>query len=602
MNQSDKNIMSVLGIILVTGIFSLVTFGSQIFGDEAGIFSKKVNLGLDLQGGSQLTYRVDLSEALPTQRAAILDGVKSVIENRVNSLGVAEPNVYTSEAEGVSLLVVELPGIKDKGEALAKIGKVVELEFMEEKRTFTDGELAEIVAKNKVTMGKVTGVLAQIKADPSQFDELQKLHSEGGIEQKTGSESTLPPQIVDALTEIKTGQVNPDIFPVGNKRFIFRLDEVSEKEVKTANEGLKIVTENEDGEIAEVKVEDVTPTTEKVFKYSQISFSVLSEHPEGGWARTGLTGAQFEFADVDFDEFGRPTVSISFDDEGAEKFGEITGRNIQKPIAIFIDGYPADFSTNKKLNEQRATRCQYQLVEAEDGQSYCPYAPIVQAEIADGRAVITGQFTQEEAFNISRNLNTGAIPAPVTLIGQQNVGATLGEEALQTGVRAGLWGLLIVAVFMMAWYRLSGVLAVIALGIYAVTLVAVFKLVGVTLTLAGIAGVILSIGMAVDANILIFERMKEEFEKGKGFADALREGFVRAWTSIRDSNVSSLITASILFLFGSGAVRGFAVTLSIGILVSMVTAIFVTRNLLEAFSNSKLAEKKSLWVRLKKGE
>ncbi|MBI3952443.1 MAG: protein translocase subunit SecD [Candidatus Doudnabacteria bacterium] len=265
---------------------------------------------------------------------------------------------------------------------------------------------------------------------------------------------------------------------------------------------------------------------------------------------TGLTGKEFKRASLEFEQrTGAPQISLQFDAEGTKKFSDITSRNIGKRVAIFLDG---------------------QILSA----------PTVQSAITDGRAVITGQFSVDEAKQLVTRLNSGALPVPIKLISQQNVGATLGLASMQKSVIAGLIGFILVALFMVAYYRLPGFLAVLALSIYTALSLMVFKMLNVTLTLAGIAGFILSIGMAVDANILIFERMKEELRRGKTLRQAVEDGFARAWLSIRDSNVSSLITTFLLGYFGTSIVRGFAVTLSIGILLSMFTAITVTRTFL----------------------
>ncbi len=202
--------------------------------------------------------------------------------------------------------------------------------------------------------------------------------------------------------------------------------------------------------------------------------------------------------------------------------------------------------------------------------------------IVDGTAVISGGFTPDQARTLVRNLNYGALPVPITLISTQTIGSTLGDSAVSRGIDAGVWGLIFVALFMLLWYRLPGAIAVIALCVYSAAMLAVFKLIPVTLSAAGIAGFILSIGMAVDANILIFERMKEEFASGKGTQDAIHEGFKRAWASIRDSNLSSIITSIILFWFGTSLVKGFALVLGIGVVVSMLTAVSASRSLLFA--------------------
>jgi preprotein translocase subunit SecD len=206
--------------------------------------------------------------------------------------------------------------------------------------------------------------------------------------------------------------------------------------------------------------------------------------------------------------------------------------------------------------------------------------PTVQQTITDGRAVISGSFDLAEARLLSQRLNAGALEVPIELILQQTIGASLGAESLARSLKAGIIALILVMIFMMIYYRLPGVLSVIALGLYLSVTLALFKLIGVTLTLAGIAGFILSIGLAVDANVLIFERLKEELKAGKSLKAAVEEGFLRAWTSIRDGNISTLITCALLIWFGSSFVQGFAVTLAIGILISIFSAITVTRTML----------------------
>lgn len=280
---------------------------------------------------------------------------------------------------------------------------------------------------------------------------------------------------------------------------------------------------------------------------------------------TRLTGKYLKKAALNFDQnTGAPYVDLEFDSEGADIFAEITKQNIGKILAIYLDGAPISL-------------------------------PRVNAEITGGKAQITGQFSIDEAKQLVRRLNSGALPVPVTLIGQQNVGASLGQDSLMKSLRSGIYGILAVAVFMIFWYRLPGLLAVAALLIYTALTLAIFKTIPVTLTLAGIAGFILSIGMAVDANILIFERLKEELKRGRSLAGSVDEGFARAWTSIRDSNISSLITCGVLYWFGSSIIRGFALTLAIGIFVSMFSAITITRTLLKIFLGERAEKHKWLF-------
>jgi protein-export membrane protein SecD len=218
--------------------------------------------------------------------------------------------------------------------------------------------------------------------------------------------------------------------------------------------------------------------------------------------------------------------------------------------------------------------------------------PVVRETIAGGSAVISGKFTLDEAKKLTERLNAGALPVPIKLISQDSVGASLGQNSLDKSVKAGMLGFIAVAVFMILYYRFPGFVAIVALLIYAALVLAIFKLVPVTLTLAGVAGFILSIGMAVDANILIFERMKEELKSGKVLGEAIREGFRRAWSSISDSNLSSIITGVILFwLGGTAVIKGFALVFIIGVVVSMFTAVTVTRTLLLALGFGKSTSK-----------
>lgn len=300
-------------------------------------------------------------------------------------------------------------------------------------------------------------------------------------------------------------------------------------------------------------VTDVNEAINLIGKTAQLKFKETNPKATNAndqWQETDLTGADLKRADVEFDKnTGEPQVSIQFNTDGTKKFAAITERNLQKPVAIELDG---------------------QIISA----------PTVQTAIENGQAVITGKFTIDEARKLAIELNAGALPVPITLVEQRNVGATLGSESLQRSLTAGIVGLFFIALFMILYYKVPGVLATVALLIYSLIVLALFKLIPVTLTLAGIAGFILSVGMAVDANILIFERTKEELAAGKTVGLAIDEGFRRAWSSIRDSNFSSLITALILYYGTSGLVRGFAVTLAIGIIVSMFTAITVSRTFL----------------------
>lgn len=269
---------------------------------------------------------------------------------------------------------------------------------------------------------------------------------------------------------------------------------------------------------------------------------------------TELTGRYLSKATLEFDQNTRePKVSLQFDDTGTALFAKITKENIGKIVAIYLDGAPIS-------------------------------TPVVREQIPNGQAVISGSFTPTEAKQLVGRLNSGALPVPISLLSSQTIGATLGNSAVQAGVKSAIIGFLIIALFLVLWYRLPGIIAVISLGIYVIIMLALFKLIPVTLTAAGIAGFIISIGIAVDANVLIFERIKEELKLGRNIGDAISAGFDHAWFSIRDSNTSTIITALILFWFGTSLIKGFALTLGMGVLVSMLSAITITRIFLSAIS------------------
>jgi preprotein translocase subunit SecD len=273
---------------------------------------------------------------------------------------------------------------------------------------------------------------------------------------------------------------------------------------------------------------------------------------------TELTGRYLKRSALEFGQGGisgnlqnEPIVRLDFTKEGAELFAKITKENTGKTLAIFLDG---DLKS----------------------------APVINEEITGGSAIVSGGFTPNEARELVHNLNLGALPVSIELISTQTIGASLGKDALDKGIEAGVLGLIAVAIFLLIWYRLPGLVSIISLTIYIVIMLALFKLIPVTLTAAGLAGFLLSIGMAVDANVLIFERMRENLKAGNDTESSTRSGFKQAWLSIRDGNISSIITAIILFWFGASLVKGFALTFGIGIIISMFTAITVSRTFLYA--------------------
>ncbi len=357
-----------------------------------------------------------------------------------------------------------------------------------------------------------------------------------------------------------------NIDPQSREAALESAKEVIEKRVNLYGVSEAVVQSSKVGNERRILVElpglkDASSAANLVGKTAQLEFRQMAASPSAEtnpFVSTGLGGADLKKAQVTFGgaQGGKsgPQVSIEFTPQGAQKFADITKKNIGKPLAIFLDDL---------------------LVSA----------PTVQQEIIGGNAIISGDFTTDEAKNLVIQLNAGALPVPIKILEQRSIGPTLGQESVHKSLVAGIIGLGVVAIYMGLYYGLLGLVADAALVIYTLLILAIFKtglfiLPPITLTLAGIAGFILSIGMAVDANILIFERMKEELRWGKSKSLALELGFKRAWSSIWASNVSSLITAAILYGMGTSLVRGFAVTLVIGVLVSMFTAIVVTRTFL----------------------
>jgi protein-export membrane protein SecD len=413
-------------------------------------FNRPFRLGLDLRGGTHLVYEADVSSISRDDISASMQGVRDVIERRVNLFGVAEPVVQVDEVGSSHRLIVELAGVRDTHQAIEMIGQTPSLDFRTEKPADVRNQ---ILAEQEKVRQKIAN----------------------------GEELTAEDQAVILL--------DPYFKP--------------------------------------------TSLTGRFLKGAQ-----LTSDPQ-----------TFQWQ-----------VGLEFNDEGSRLFEELTRQNVGQRLAIYLDGAPIS-------------------------------APTVQEAITGGKAQITGNFSVQEARELVQRLNAGALPVPITLISQQNIGSALGEKSLHQSLLAALIGILAVALFMIGWYRLPGFLAVVALLIYTAFALLIFKLIPVTLTLAGIAGFVLSVGMAVDANVLIFERMKEELRWGKPLASAIEEGFKRAWTSIRDSNVSSLITCGVLFWLGTSIIKGFALTLAIGILISMFSAIIVTRNFLRLVVNEKMERK-----------
>lgn len=554
MTARTKLWISFAGIIALTVLAGVVDFpkGPDL---RIGNIDRelKVHLGLDLQGGTSLLYDADVTEIPDADRAGALEGVRDVIEQRINAFGVGEPNIQTVRNGDDWRILVELPGVTDITEAVNRIGETPLLEFKVEGEPpeLTEEELEGIRTQNEEIRSEAQDVLDRAR-NGEDFATLATEFSQDPVSAEDGgslgefSEGDMVAPFNEAVFQFASvGEVYPELIQTDFGFHILLVEERNEAAV--AGEQTQ---ESEESDESEESSDDEPAELLATATARHILFRTIPEESQffgPTYVDSGLTGEQLERADVTFDpNTGLPTVSLAFNKDGRELFAELTRDHLQETIAIYLDGNIIS-------------------------------APVVQSEITNGEAVISGDFTLDETKELAQRLNAGALPVPIELISQNNVGPTLGQASIERSLFAGAIGLLALALFMIVYYRLPGVLAVGALAIYFMLLLAVYKLWPVTLTLSGIAGTILSIGIAVDANVLIFERTREELRSGKSVPKSVQDGFKRAWSSIRDSNVSSLITCLILYWFGSSLIRGFAITLAIGIVLSMFSAITITR-------------------------
>lgn len=492
------------------------------------------HLGLDLLGGSHLVYSADMANIPDGERADAIAGVRDVIERRVNALGVSEPLVQTSQVGDDWRVIVELAGVYDVDQAIKMIGETPLLEFKTENpesTKLTAEQQKQLDELNAQVEKKASDLLTQIKGG-ADMAQLAKQNSDDVSATETGG----------LITGVKRGETLPEVEDVIFNKL--QVGELYQQPLKTSVGYFIIKKEAQRGSGDQIEADIRT-----IFLQLKTAADIgVQLEPE--WVSTQLTGKNLKRSRLELDpNTGASQVALEFDSDGAKLFADITKENVGKLVAIFLDGEPISI-------------------------------PRVNTPILNGQAVISGNFTMNEAKLLSQRLNAGALPVSINLISQTTVGASLGNESVQKSLFAGIIGLLIVALFMVLYYRLPGLISVIALLIYTSITLAVFKMVPITMTLAGIAGFILSVGMAVDANILIFARLKEELKAGKALSVAVDEGFRRAWSSIRDSNISSLITCVILYWFGSSIIKGFALTLAIGIIISMFSAVTITRQLL----------------------
>ena len=439
--QKQRSILALIFVLIIAAITVIVTIPTR--------------LGLDLQGGSQLTIQVKTTPTIPKIDQGMLEAVRRIVENRVNGLGVSEALVQTV---GEDQILVQLPGVNDPQQAERVLGGTAKLEFQEQ----------------------LPGTEAQLAI-----------------------ERQLQQELLAKQAELKTSNNEAAI-------------KENQAALKRSNEAIA-----------------------KLFKSS------------------GLGGENLKDAQPQPLASGNNwNVALVFDTPGGELFAQLT-KNLAgtgRSIGIFLD---------ERMISSPVVGVEF-----------------AQTGITGGSAVIQGNFTTQEANDLAVQLRGGALPVPVEIVENRTIGASLGKDSIQSSINAGIGGLILVLIFMVAYYRLPGVIANIALLIYALLTWAAFVLLGVTLTLPGIAGFVLSIGMAVDANVLIFERTREELRAGKSLYRSVESGFYRAFSSILDGNVTTVIACAALFWLGAGLVKGFAVTLALGVAVSMFTALTCSRSLL----------------------
>ena len=620
MRRYARILIFIVVLVVLSGLavgFKTITIGNFQRGGEDTLLG--LTLGLDLQGGSHLVYQatpqddsgnpdVMTPQAPPT--ADQMDALKRTIERRLNSSGLGEPIL---QVLGDDRLLVQIPGVSDPDSAKALIGETAQLEFLH--RTRNVPQPLELEAGDIVGY-RIVEMTPALFSPPEATEETDTEVSEDSSTQESDDSATEDSESTEATDATSTDQegeadaapaepgppgievefsdsglakfepyvaeLRDSLVPVTGTdatypdRLAFSLSGSDAQEVEVTYQPILFL---DDGTLfpvgGEPNVREIIDTNKYVI--SLIESLIDSEDPLADAEKQFPPGGELVFklikgrVDEDInltgDDLARaypgqhqgsgaPIVNIEFNGEGTRKFAEITTEiaGTADQIAIFLD--------DEEL-----------------------IAPVAEQAITGGTAFISGRdFTIDRVRDIALLLESGRLPIPIELILEKDVDAILGSDSLEKSVRAGVVGLILVFLFMVLYYRMPGLIAALALLIYALMLIAIFKMLPVTLTLSGVAAAILSVGMAVDANILIFERMKEEMRAGRTLLSSINIGFNRAWSAIRDSNVSTLITSGILYWFadtlGATVVQGFAATLAIGVLLSMFSAIFVSRTLL----------------------
>ncbi len=491
---------------------------------------KAIKLGLDLKGGMYVVLEVDKSKLKPEEAEDAQERALEIIRNRVDQFGVSEPIIQKA---GMNRIVVELPGLQDVERAKQLIGRTAQLEF----------KLLEEPENIRQLFNQID--VALVKAKPEKEKSLAKAETKPKTEEEKSLTELFTGAKKDTGTKADTAVPPADEEP-SERPFTALLEQLSQ-------EGYSYRVEIE--EVPRVKQMLETPEVKALIPQDvELSWSTRSQTDRGieymflyvVKKQVELSGKYLTDATPTFDQFRRPIVNFQLTKEGGRIFAALTGANIGKPLAIILDG----------------------KVES---------APVIQSKIRDRGQIELGNAKFEEAQDLAVVLRAGALPAPVKIAESRVIGPSLGQDSIQKGLVSSLIGGLAVILFMAIYYKLSGVIADFALMLNVLFLMAVLAAFHATLTLPGIAGIILTMGISVDSNVLIFERIREEFRTGKTIRASIDAGYKRALLTIIDSHITTLITAFALFMFGTGPIKGFALTLSAGVIISLFTALIVTK-------------------------
>jgi len=510
------------------------------------------NLGLDLQGGMRLVLEIDRSSLDKEMQKDVLDRAYTIIENRINGLGVAEPNI---QKQGKDRIVVELPGLKDQGTAKRVIGSTAQLEFKLLREPTELSRAVQII--DRVVTGKA-------RIDTAEIDTGDTTAQEGEEAQEQARQ----------LFEGTEGEDDASMTDTAG---------IAEEEITSftsllmaADEQIAVREENKAKVDSILARRDVRDALQRAgLGNSLFLWGRENKQPDGTTyrvlyyvkRRAELKGDAIKDASAVLSQGGlnqgQPIVSLELNRRGARIFSRVTAANVNKYLAIILD-------------------------------STVYSAPVIRQKISHGRAQIEGRFTMDEAKNLAVVLQAGALPAPVTIIEERTVGPSLGQDSIRKGLTALAVGFILVVLFMVIYYKVAGLIADFALILNLLFVLAIFAGINATLTLPGLAGLVLIIGMAVDANVIIFERIREELQIGKRVRSAVDAGYSRAFLTIMDANITTLITAFILLWVGTGPIKGFAITLIFGILASLFTALYVTRVVFNILTGSGTQTKLSI--------